>query len=95
MIPARGVLSARRRARRYAAEILTADGRLLRREYYTTPDAGRAVRSLREMWQYLARDCARADCVELYATPDGREPGGDPVAVLRVSPYGLREIARR
>lgn len=81
-IPAPRLLGGKRRRRRWVAEILTADERLLRREYYTTASAGAAARTFRDFWRYLAPSLPGADRVEIYATPDGREPSGSPIVTM-------------
>ena len=76
------LIGGKRRRRRWIAEVLTADERLLRREYYTTASAGSAARTFRDFWRYLAPSFPGADRVEFYATPDGREPSGAPIITM-------------
>ena len=80
--PATRLIGGKRRRRRWIAEVLTADERLLRREYYTTASAGSAARTFRDFWRYFAPSLPAADRVEIYATPDGREPDGAPIITM-------------
>lgn len=78
--PAPRLLGGKRRRRRWVAEILTADERLLRREYFHTETAAEAALTFRK---FLIHDgsfvlAPGADRVEFYATPDGLEPSGSP-----------------
>lgn len=70
-----------RRPPRFLAEIVTANGRLIRRERFTTRTAAEAVKTWREIVAPYMRD-PRARRVEFYETDS--EPTAPPVVVLPI-----------
>ena len=70
-----------RRPRRYLAEIVTDDGRLIRRERFTTETAAEAVKVYRDIIApHIRTPGARR--VEIYATAD--EPNAPPVEIINI-----------
>lgn len=59
-----------RRPRRFLAEIVTEDERLLRRERYTTETASEAASAFLMFWKYLRGTCPGAAFARFYRTSD-------------------------
>lgn len=75
-----GIFNPRRRPRRFLAEIVTGDERLLRRERYTTDTASEAAAAFLLFWKYMRGNCPGASFARFYRT--NGEPCAAPVLTI-------------
>ena len=69
-----------RRPRRFLAEIVTQDERLIRRERYTSETANEAANAFLTFWKYMRGNCPGASFARFYRT--SAEPVAPPALTV-------------